>query len=273
MAWWRSDMLKIQSLAVRYSDRPIVRDVTLTVSPGEVLALIGPNGAGKTTLIRAISGVVPLSAGAAFAGEHNLARMTTIERARCLAVVPQAHRLPAAYTVWQTVLLGRTPYLGWLGQPGKSDFEQVRWAMEATQTGELADRRIDELSGGEQQRVLLARALAQATPILLLDEPTSHLDLQHQANLLNLVRSLASRQRLAVLMALHDLNLVALYADRVALMAQGTPVALGSPAEVLTSERLSEVYRVALQVIPHPQYGTPLVLPDGRQACQSGPAG
>jgi iron complex transport system ATP-binding protein len=180
-----------------------------------------------------------------------------------MAVVPQARKLPPDYTVWQTVLLGRTPYLGWLGQSSQPDRDRTRWALERTGTLALAGQRIDELSGGEQQLVLLARALAQETPILLLDEPTAHLDLQHQSSLLSLVRELAREQRLSVLMALHDLNLVALYADRVALLVKGRINALGKPADVLTTAHLTEVYQVPLHILPHPIYGTPLVLLDG----------
>jgi iron complex transport system ATP-binding protein len=172
--------------------------------------------------------------------------------------------LPPSFTVYETVLLGRTPYLGWMGKPGPHDRRRVGWALEKTHTEELAERRIGELSGGEQQRVLLARALAQDTPVLLLDEPTAHLDLRHQSSLLNLVQELAHEQRLAVLMALHDLNLVALYSDRVALLVDGRLKITGSPEEVLTPAQLTESYRIPLSVTTHPEYGTPLILPDGR---------
>jgi iron complex transport system ATP-binding protein len=255
--------LEIRSLTVHYAARPVLQDVTLDVKPGEVVALAGPNGAGKTTLIRAISGVLKPQTGTVSVDERDLASLPAARRARFLAVVPQARNLPPAFTVWQTVLLGRTPYLGWLGQPGEGDRQRVRWAMERTHTFELADRRVEQLSGGEQQRVLLARALAQECPILLLDEPTAHLDLQYQVGLLNLIRELAGEQKLAVLMALHDLNLAALYANRVALLVEGHLFALGAPQEVLTPEALQAVYKVPVRVIPHPEYGTPLVLPDG----------
>jgi iron complex transport system ATP-binding protein len=193
----------------------------------------------------------------------DLAAMTASQRARKLAVVPQARNLPEPYTVWQTVLLGRTPYLGWLGQASGRDRERVRWALERTETLDLAERRIGELSGGEQQRVLLARALAQETPILLLDEPTAHLDLHHQTLLLDLVYTLTRENHLTVLMALHDLNLAALYADRVALLVDGRLQAVGTPVEVLTADQLSQAYRLPLHVITHPDFGVPLVLPDG----------
>jgi iron complex transport system ATP-binding protein len=171
--------------------------------------------------------------------------------------------LPASFNVYQTVLLGRTPHLGWLGNAGRRDHEIVRRAMAQTQTSELADRLIGELSGGEQQRVLLARALAQSTPILLLDEPTNHLDLHHQTGFLSLVRQLALENGLAVLVALHDLNLAALYADNIALLAHGQLKALGTPEQVLNESILSPVYGSGLRVIAHPETGLPLVLPEG----------
>ena len=256
-------MLVIQSLSVGYGARLVLHEIDLHVQSGEILALIGPNGAGKTTLIRAVSGVIRPQAGSLKAAGESLAGMNASQRARKLAVVPQARNLPDPYTVWQTVLLGRTPYLGWLGQPTERDRTRVRWALERTETLELAERHIGELSGGEQQRVLLARALAQETPLLLLDEPTAHLDLHHQTTLLDLVYALTRENHLTVLMALHDLNLAALYADRVALLVDGRLQAVGTPSEVLTAERLSEAYRLPLHVIQHPDFGVPLVLPDG----------
>ena len=259
----RDRLLEIESLSVAYGARRVVQDVSLSVARGEVLALIGPNGAGKTTLMRAISGVLPSQSGAVRLAGRDLSHLSEKQRAALLAVVPQARNLPAGFTVWETALMGRTPYLGWLGQPHHEDRELVEWALERTRLLPLAARPVDELSGGEQQRVLLARALAQHTPILLLDEPTSHLDLAHQSILLNLVRELAAERGLAVLMAVHDLNLAGLYAGRVALLVGGRLEAIGLPSEVLTSERLSAAYQAPVRVIPHPDYSTPLVLPDG----------
>ncbi len=259
-------MLQVKSLFFRYNGHDVLHDVSLAIRPGEVLALIGPNGAGKSTLIRAISGVLAARQGSVQVDGKEISRLSAMQRARCMAVVPQARELPGAFSVYQTVALGRTPYLGWLGKAGESDHRAVRRALEQTQLSSLAERAVGSLSGGEQQRVLLARALAQETPILLMDEPTTHLDLEHQTVLLNLVRSLAAEQGLAVLAALHDLNLASLYADRVALIAAGRIQALGTPQQVLTSEQLSRVYHVPVQVVPHPQYGSPLVLPDGRRA-------
>jgi len=255
-------MLKIQSLSVDYGSRRILHDVSFDVQSGEVLALIGPNGAGKSTLIRAVSGVIPIVGGQVRTNGDNFADLAPVARARYVATVPQAVAMPPAYTVWETVLFGRTPYLGFLGQPSQKDEETARRALERVSALTLADRRVGELSGGEQQRVLLARALCQSTPILLLDEPTAHLDLQYQVNLLELVHELAHRDNLAVLVALHDLNLAAHYADRVALMVAGTIKALGKPEEVLKSQLIEEAYCLPVQVVRHPFLDIPLVLPD-----------
>lgn len=257
-------MLKVNELAVSYNGHDVLQAVNLQVAAGEILAVIGPNGAGKSTLVRTISGVLPARLGEVEVGGRALRSLTPGERARMLAVVPQAREMPAAFSVYQTVLLGRTPHLNWLGRAGKQDHRLVSQALQVTSTASLAQRRVGELSGGEQQRVLLARALAQDAPLMLLDEPTTHLDLEHQSSLLNLVRSLADERRLAVLVVLHDLNLASLYADRVALLHQGRMLAYGLPDQVLTAGNLTRVYQIPVNVVRHPEYGTPLVLPDGR---------
>ena len=255
-------MLKIKNLSVDYGARRILHEVSFDVQSGEVLALIGPNGAGKSTLIRAVSGVIPIASGHVRTNGDDFASLSALQRARYVATVPQAVSMPPAYSVWETVLFGRTPYLGFLGQPSQKDEDIARQALERVSALPLFDRRVGELSGGEQQRVLLARALCQSTPILLLDEPTAHLDLQYQVSLLELVSELAHKDHLAVLVALHDLNLAAHYADRVALMVAGTIKALGKPTEVLQSKLIEEAYCLPVQVIEHPFLGIPLVLPD-----------
>lgn len=256
-------MLRLSNVSVSYGQRRVLDGVSLEVESGQVVALVGPNGAGKSTLIRAVSGVVPMQSGEARVNGEALHTLSTMERARFVAVVPQAHSLPAAFTVEEVVLMGRTAHLGWLGRAGDSDRQLVRHALDQTQLLALSERYVGELSGGEQQRVLLARALAQDTPVMLLDEPTTHLDLQHRENLIRLVRDLALEKNLAILMVLHDLNLAGLYAQRVALLVGGRLEATGSAAEVLTEARLSQVYHMRVRVIPHPEHGTPLVLPDG----------
>ncbi|MCF6278575.1 MAG: ABC transporter ATP-binding protein, partial [Anaerolineales bacterium] len=233
----------------------------LTVKAGEIVALIGPNGAGKSTLIRAISGVIVARAGEICFRGKNLRQFPNRLRAQILGIVPQARQLGGAFTVAQTVMLGRTAYMGWLGRARAADEAAVRWALQKTALETFAQRLNAELSGGEQQRVLLARALAAQTPVLLLDEPTNHLDLKHQLRLLTLVRKLAKKENLAVLMAMHDLNQVSAYADRVALLKQGRLVACGTTHEVLTSQNISAAYETRIEVIAHPINGTLLIFP------------
>jgi iron complex transport system ATP-binding protein len=258
-------MLKIQSISVSYGETEILHEVSLNVTAGEVVSLIGPNGAGKTTMMRAISGVIPLISGSVHVNGEDLSETPIEKRARLLAVVPQARKLTPEYTVQQAVMMGRTPYLGWLGNPSQNDIDKVDWAIDRTGIPALADRRVGELSGGEQQLVLVARALAQDAPVILLDEPTAHLDLRHQATILDLVHSLAREGSLAVLMSLHDLNLVSIYSDRIALLDQGIILADGQPYEVLNKDQLSRVYQVPLDIIPHPHRDIPLVLLNGHE--------
>jgi len=261
----KKPILEVEALTVNYGSRAVLRGIDISVEKGEILAVVGPNGAGKTTLIRAISGIIPPNAGEIRVAGEDLTQLSPAQRARHIAVVPQARNLPGGYTVQQTVLMGRNPYLGWLGRIQPADRALVQQALTHTHTLDLSDRRVGELSGGEQQRVLLARALAQATPILLLDEPTAHLDLQHQSVLLNLVSASTRELGLAVLLAAHDLNMVALYADRVALLVDGCIRALGAPEEVLTRANIEAAYHISVRIIRHPDYGTPLILPDGHQ--------
>jgi iron complex transport system ATP-binding protein len=257
-------MLEIHSLSVAYDQLPALNDVSLSVKAGEIMAIIGPNGAGKTTLMRAVGGIQSINSGRIFIEGYEINKLSATERAQRLAMVPQARDLPATFTVYQTVLLGRTPYLGWIGHASRKDHELTKLALERTNLSDLETRYIHELSGGEQQRVLLARALAQSTPVLLLDEPTTFLDLHHQSKFLNLVRQLVSETNLAVMMVLHDLNLASHYSDRVALLVNGSLKALGTPEEVLIESNLADVYDIPVNVIPHPEYGNPLILPNGR---------
>ncbi len=257
-------MLDVQSLASGYRGRLVLEEVTFSVERGEVVALIGPNGAGKTTLMRTLSGVLKATSGRVLLDGEDAASLSPARRAAKIAVVPQARELPADFSVWQTVLLGRTPYLGWLGRIQEEDRRRAAQAIERAGLQGYESRPVGELSGGEQQRVLLARALAQETPILLLDEPTSNLDLKHQSVLLNLVRRQAHQRAQAALMAVHDLNLAAIYADRIILLAGGRLQACGTPEQVLRPEILQQAYQVPVRVMTHPDYGTPLVLPDGK---------
>lgn len=253
-------MLTIHDLSASYDGALALKEVNLRVKAGEILALIGPNGAGKSTLIRVVSGVLKPESGQILLEGTDIQSYSPMQRARRIAVVPQARQFGGTFTVEQTVMLGRTAYIGWFGKDSSGDREKVRWAMEQTNIYHLAERRLAEISGGEQQRVLLARALAQETPVLLLDEPTNHLDLGYQASLLKTLRSLVDEQQLAVLMAIHDLNQVSICADRVALLVDGVVRADGSLNSVITAENINTAYRADVEVIERPGSCAPLIV-------------
>ena len=252
--------LEIRNVTMGYGDTIVLRDVSLEICPGEVLAVIGPNGVGKSTLVRIASGTLDPMRGQVGINGDSLGELKPDERARLVSVVPQANNLPPTFRALDVVLMGRTPYLGWLGSEGDADYQVVTEAMERTSTLEMAERPIEELSGGEQQRVLIARALAQAAPIMLLDEPTAHLDLRHQDQVLGLARGLAKESGMAIMLALHDLNLVSRFADRVALLSDGEVRKLGSPEDVMLPDLLAGVYGIHIEVVPSPIDGKPLVL-------------
>ena len=250
--------LRIEHLSAAYDRTIVLRDVSLTAAAGQVLGLIGPNGAGKSTLLRVISGTLTPTEGSIRLGDTDLARLPAAERARLAAVVPQGANLPEGFRVVEVVLMGRAPHLPRFGGESAHDREIARQAMLQTATWALAERWIGELSGGERQRVLIARALAQEPRLLLLDEATAQLDLKHQTATLDTARRLA-RSGLTVIAALHDLNLAALYADRLALLHQGTLLICDTPERVLTPTWLHQAYDVEAVVSRHPLYGTPLV--------------
>jgi iron complex transport system ATP-binding protein len=253
--------LSIRSVSVWFGPRQAVCDLSLDLARGEVMALIGPNGAGKTTLIRAIHGGCPVRSGTIRMGGDDLQRMPVELRARRIAVVPQALHLPESFSAFDTVLMGRTPYLTWLGRESEADRDIALEAMRRTDTFDLQARLIGELSGGEQQRILIARALAQRAPLLLMDEPVAYLDIKHQASILSLVREIARQDGLAVLMAMHDLTFAGQYADRIALMANGILQAIGSPSDVLRREILTTAYGLPVDILAHPEHGYPIIVP------------
>ncbi len=254
-------VLEIRSVSAAYGKIEALNRISLTIQAGEILGVIGPNGAGKSTLVNVLSGVLAIKSGQVLVNNQEISTYSPAQRARALAVVPQARQLGGAFSVMQAVLLGRTAYLGFLGNPQKQDLEKVFWAMEQTDITALAERKLAEISGGEQQRVLLARALAQDTPVLLLDEPTNHLDLKYQVNLLSLLRALVSKEKLTVLLTMHDLNQLSGIADRVALLKNGSLYKLGSPQEVLTREHIMETFQTEVDTFTHPVTKHHLIIP------------
>jgi iron complex transport system ATP-binding protein len=252
--------LEINGVTVRFNAAAAVSDVSMRVAPGEWLALIGPNGAGKTSLLHAIASALEVSEGSINVEGDALRSLPSRERARRMAVVPQEQALPAGWTVGQVVAQGRAPHLGTWRREGPADREAVSAALRSTATDALALRAVESLSGGERQRVLLARALAQAPHILLLDEPTAFLDLQFQWEMLELVEEARRERGLTVVSVLHDLNLAAAFADRVALLKGGRVLALGAPADVMTEEAIEAGYGRRVTVGVHPATGRPTVL-------------
>ncbi len=250
-----------RDLSFAYDGRMVLHKVSLDLVPGRLIGVIGPNGAGKSTLVRLLSGLLAPATGDVLLDGRPIARWPQRELARRLAVVPQSPNLPEAFTAAEVVLLGRTPYLGLLGNESAHDWQVARQAMERTQTLHIAQRLIGTLSGGERQRVVVARALAQQAPILLLDEPTTHLDVNHQLGLIVLMRHLVAQDGLAVLIILHDLNLASVYCDELILLAGGEIIAHGSPQQVLTQARISNAYQADVLVMNHPQTGRPIIVP------------
>lgn len=257
-------MLIVRNVRMSYGERVALDGVDLDVAPGELVALAGPNGCGKTSLLRAISGVHRLDAGRMLLEETDIATMAQHRLAQRVAVVPQGATLPERFSAFEVAIMGRAPHLRLLQSEGGRDVAITRAAMERTGCWELRNRPVDELSGGERQRVVIARALAQEPALLLLDEPTSHLDLAHQLATFALVRDLCRSDGLAVLAVVHDLTLAATFADRIALMSGGRIVADGSPDQVLTPALLQRVYGVETLVMHHPVSGRPVIVADGQ---------
>jgi iron complex transport system ATP-binding protein len=239
--------LRYESVSFAYGAAAVLRDVSLRVDQGEMVALLGPNGAGKSTLLKLASGVLRPQRGRVLLGLEDAHRLPRAQAARQVAVVPQDFSVQFAYTVRQLVELGRTAYLGAWGALGAGDRGAVATALRATHLAGLADRVFNELSGGERQRVLVAIALAQTSGTVLLDEPTAHLDIRHQVDVLELLRRQNQQEGLTVVAAIHDLNLAARYFPRLILFDHGI-VADGPPTAVLDSALLSSVYRTPVQV-------------------------
>ena len=257
--------LSASDLRVRLGGEPVLTDVSLAVDRGEFVGLVGPNGAGKTTLLRTLNGTLTPDSGTVRVDDAPLSDHSSREIARRVGTVPQGTSLSFDFSVADVVEMGRTPYVSRFGRTDADDRAAVDDAMAAAEVTEFADRSVQTLSGGERQRVLLARALAQETPVLLLDEPTASLDINHQVRTLGLVRSTVDGDPgRAVLAAIHDLDLAARYCDRLLLLADGEIQAAGDPATVLGSDALRTAFGVPTELSRDPTTGTPRVtaLPD-----------
>lgn len=240
-------LLELNNVSFGYHDCPVVEEVSLSVGPSETVALIGPNGSGKSTVLQlAVGALVPWQGGISLCGD-SLETLSRREIARRAAFVPQETAVAFAFTVREVVGMGRFPYLGRFAVEGPEDIDRINLAMKVTETEHLAHRPVNELSGGERQRVFIARAIAQNPRLLVLDEPTSNLDLVHQLEAMRIVRGLAGEGR-GVLLAVHDLALASRYCDRLLLVSGGKIAASGSPVEVITPENLSRYFGVRARV-------------------------
>ncbi|RZT85306.1 iron complex transport system ATP-binding protein [Pseudonocardia sediminis] len=258
--------LRAEDVRLGYGDHVVVDGLDFDVLPGTVTAVIGPNGCGKSTLLRALGRLLSPLSGQVLLDGKRIDKTPTREVAKVLGILPQSPLAPEGLTVGDLVSRGRHPHQAWYRQWSSDDEEAVAEALDWTGIGDLADRPVDELSGGQRQRAWISMALAQGTDLLLLDEPTTFLDLAHQVDVLELVRRLHTEAGRTVVMVLHDLNLAARYADHLVAMRDGRIVAAGDPSDVITAPMLADVFGLRAHVIPDPVTGTPMVVPIGGRA-------
>lgn len=255
--------LRAQAVSLGYADRPVVEQLTVDVPTGKVTAIVGSNGCGKSTLLRGLSRLLKPSGGQILLDGKSIHESSTKDVARAVGLLPQSPVAPDGITVTELVSRGRHPHHGMFKQWSRADDDAVAEALEQTQTVDLAHREVDALSGGQRQRVWIAMVLAQQTDLLLLDEPTSYLDIAHAVEVLDLVTDLNHRGT-TVVMVLHDLNLAARYADHVIAMSGGSIVREGDPHDVVTADVVEQVFGVPCQIVPDPVSATPMVVPVGR---------
>ncbi len=256
--------VELREVSAGYNGTPVLSNISLKVKEGEFLGIIGPNGAGKSTLLRVIAGTLTPSKGEVFINEKRMRKYRRKELAKIEGVVPQQSFFSLPFKCFDIVLMGRFPYVGW--REKHEDYEIATRAMKLTETYESKDRLIQEVSGGELQRVRIARALAQEPEILLLDEPTAHLDIHHEIGIFEILKRLnqverSSPQGLTVIITSHDLNTVGAYAKVLALLKNGEIVKLGAPGEVLEKSLIEEVYHARVIIKEHPATHTPLIIP------------
>ena len=259
-----SHQLAAERVTLGYGDRVVIDSLDYAVAPGKITAIVGANGCGKSTLLRALARLLAPSAGSVMLDGLELRGRKSKEVARILGLLPQNPLAPEGIAVTDLVGRGRHPYQRPLAPWSRADYEAVAAALAATEITDLADRAVDELSGGQRQRAWIAMALAQETDILLLDEPTSFLDVAHQVDVLDLLTDLNRQRGTTIVMVLHDLNLAARYADQLVAMRDGRIHAVGSPHDVITVETVRDVFGLESRVVTDPLSGAPLVLPRGR---------
>jgi len=256
--------LAVEGATIGYDDRVVVADLTLEIPAGKITTIVGANACGKSTLLRAMARLLRVRAGRVLLDGAAIDTLPSRDVATVLGLLPQTPISPEGIAVADLVGRGRYPHQGWFRRWTPQDDEAVEEALRATDILDLADRAVDELSGGQRQRVWIAMALAQQTDVLLLDEPTTFLDVAHQVEVLDLLTDLNRTRGTTIVMVLHDLNLAARYTDHLVALREGRLVAQGAPRDVVTPELVAEVFGMTAQVVPDPVSGTPLVVPVGR---------
>jgi len=262
--------LHTQGLKLAYDGKAIITDLDLLIPAEKITTLVGPNGCGKSTLLKGLTRLLKPQAGSVYLDGTSIFRLPTKEVAKQMGMLPQGPVAPEGLTVQELVAQGRYPHQSWFQQWSKQDGQITQRALVTTNLVELADRPLDTLSGGQRQRAWIAMALAQDTPILLLDEPTTFLDMAHQIEVLDLLYELNQNEGRTIIMVLHDLNQACRYADYLVALRQGQVVAQGSPAQVVTAEVVRQVFGLESQIIQDPVTGTPLCVPLGRTQRHSG---
>ncbi|HWJ10744.1 MAG TPA: ABC transporter ATP-binding protein [Nocardioides sp.] len=259
-----STSITAEAISLGYRGSPVIEGLDLELPPGRVTAIVGPNACGKSTLLRGLARLHPLTAGRVRIDGQDIGSMSRRDLARVVGVLPQSSVAPDGVRVAELVGRGRFPHQGWFGRHTSQDDRVVLRSLEATGIADLAERRLEELSGGQRQRVWIAMVLAQETDAVLLDEPTTYLDVTHQLELLDLLSDLNAERGTTVVMVLHELNYAARYADHMVVMSRGRVAAQGAPGEVLTAESVRSAFGLDAEVIPDPVTGGPLVVPKGR---------
>ncbi|GEA83671.1 cobalamin/Fe3+-siderophore ABC transporter ATP-binding protein [Cellulomonas gelida] len=262
--------LAVEAATIGYEDRVVVHDMTLEIPSGKITTIVGANACGKSTLLRAMARLLKVKAGRVLLDGRPIDAIGSREVATVLGLLPQTPVSPEGIAVADLVGRGRYPHQGWFRRWTEQDEVAVQTALAATDILDLADRPVDELSGGQRQRVWIAMALAQETDVLLLDEPTTFLDVAHQVEVLDLLTDLNRSRGTTIVMVLHDLNLAARYTDHLVALREGRLVAQGPPADVVTPELVADVFGMTAQVIADPVSGTPLVVPVGRHHATDG---
>ncbi|PYI55083.1 ABC transporter ATP-binding protein [Paenibacillus flagellatus] len=256
--------LETNRLTLSYGEQPIIENLDLSIPQGSITVLIGGNGSGKSTLLRSMARLLKPESGSVLLDGDNIARLSTREVARRLAILPQGPTAPEGLTVLQLVKQGRYPYQSWLKQWSEEDERMVTRALEATGMTELAERAVDSLSGGQRQRAWIAMTLAQDTPTILLDEPTTYLDLTHQIEVLDLLFDLNENEGRTIVMVLHDINLACRYAHHIVAVKNKTVYASGSPEEIVNEQLIRHVFDLECRIVPDPIFGTPMCVPLGK---------